>query len=53
MREDPGLYALTLNRTDWGKFRTPSLLEVARAVPYMRNGGLASLYAFRFTDAAA
>ncbi|MCH9039198.1 MAG: photosynthetic protein synthase I [Chloroflexi bacterium] len=43
MRSDPGLYALTLRETDRGKFRTPSLLEVAHTAPYMHNGELASL----------
>lgn len=43
LREDPGLYALTLNDEDWGKFRTPSLREVGRTAPYMHNGSLTSL----------
>lgn len=38
MRSDPGLYALTFNESDWGKFKTPSLLESARTAPYMHNG---------------
>ena len=41
--EDVGLYALTMNPDDWGKFRTPSLREVARTAPYMHNGSLATL----------
>lgn len=42
-REDPGLYGVTKQRTDWGKFRTPSLREVSRTAPYMHNGSLATL----------
>lgn len=38
MRDDPGLFALTLDEADRGKFRTPSLLEVAQTGPYMHNG---------------
>ena len=38
MRDDPGLYALTADADDRGKFRTPSLLEVARTAPYMHGG---------------
>ena len=43
MREDPGLFALTLDEEDRGKFRTPSLLEAAATAPYMQNGILGSL----------
>ncbi len=43
LREDVGLYALTLDDGDWGKFRTPSLREVGRTAPYMHNGSLATL----------
>jgi cytochrome c peroxidase len=42
---DPGLYGVTKLRTDWGKFRTPSLREVSRTAPYMHNGTLATLEA--------
>ncbi len=42
-REDPGLYGVTKDRKDWGKFRTPSLREVSRTAPYMHNGMLATL----------
>jgi cytochrome c peroxidase len=42
-REDPGLYGVTKDRADWGKFRTPSLREVSRTGPYMHNGMLATL----------
>ena len=43
MRSDPGLYALTFNESDRGKFRTPSLLEAARTAPYMHNGAFETL----------
>ena len=43
MRDDPGLYALTVDDADRGKFRTPSLLEVARTAPYMHGGVFESL----------
>ena len=43
MRSDPGLYALTFNESDRGKFKTPSLLEAARTAPYMHNGVFATL----------
>lgn len=43
LREDTGLYSLTLDDGDWGKFRTPSLREVGRTAPYMHNGSLATL----------
>ena len=43
LQEDTGLYALTLNEVDWGKFRTASLREVGQTGPYMHNGSLASL----------
>jgi cytochrome c peroxidase len=42
-REDPGLYGVTKEKADWGKFRTPSLREVSRTAPYMHNGSLSSL----------
>ncbi|MBI2000906.1 MAG: hypothetical protein HYS69_06965 [candidate division NC10 bacterium] len=34
---------MTKEKTDWGRFRTPSLREVSRTAPYMHNGSLASL----------
>ena len=43
MRDDPGLYALTADAADRGRFRTPSLLEVARTAPYMHGGVFDSL----------
>ena len=44
MRDDPGMYALTADAADRGKFRTPSLLEVARTAPYMHGGVFESLH---------
>ena len=44
MRDDPGLYALTSDDADRGRFRTPSLLEVASTAPYMHGGVFESLY---------
>jgi cytochrome c peroxidase len=38
LRSDPGLYGVTKEQGDWGKFRAPSLREVARTGPYMHNG---------------
>ena len=42
-RDDPGLYGVTKDQLDRGKFRTPSLREVSRTAPYMHNGSLATL----------
>ncbi len=42
-RQDPGLYGVTKDRGDWGKFRTPSLREVSLTAPYMHNGVFATL----------
>lgn len=42
-REDPGLFGVTKERNDLGKFRTPSVREVSRTAPYMHNGSLATL----------
>lgn len=43
LREDVGMYALTIDPGDWGKLRTPSLRTVAFTAPYMHNGSLATL----------
>lgn len=43
IREDVGLYSVTKNPKDRGKFRTPSLRELTRTAPYMRNGSLRTL----------
>jgi len=41
--DDDGLGAVTGNREDKGKFRTPSLRNIAETGPYMHNGSRASL----------
>ena len=38
-----GAFAATLDPNDIGKFRTPSLLHVARTAPYMHDGSVATL----------
>lgn len=38
-----GLFAVTLNTNDIGKFRTPSLRNVALTAPYMHDGSIATL----------
>jgi cytochrome c peroxidase len=38
-----GAFAATLDPADVGKFRTPSLLHVARTAPYFHDGSVASL----------
>ncbi len=43
LREDPGRYAITKRQEDWGRFRTPTLREVAATAPYMHDGSLATL----------
>lgn len=43
LREDVGLYAVTKDAKDKGKFKTPSLREVARTPPYMHHGTLQTL----------
>ena len=43
LRSDIGRQAVTKQDVDQGKFRTPSLREVARTAPYMHDGSLATL----------
>lgn len=43
LREDVGLYAITKDPQDRGKFKTPSLREAARTPPYMHNGTIGAL----------
>ncbi len=43
LREDVGLFGVTKDPADRGKFRTASLREVALTAPYMHNGSLPSL----------
>ncbi len=38
-----GAFATTLDPTDIGKFRTPSLLHIAHTAPYMHDGSVATL----------
>ena len=40
---DVGLYAVTHNEADRGKFKTPSLRNIALTAPYMHDGSLADL----------
>ncbi len=40
---DVGLYAVTHNEADKGKFKTPSLRNVAQRSPYMSDGSLTDL----------
>jgi cytochrome c peroxidase len=40
---DPGRYAVTKNEADRGKFRVPSLRNVALTAPYMHDGRFATL----------
>ena len=43
LRDDVGLYCVTKQPRDRGRFRTPSLREVGRTAPYMHDGSLATL----------
>ncbi|MFH2203261.1 MAG: cytochrome c peroxidase [Elusimicrobiota bacterium] len=38
LKQDVGLYAVSKQPRDRGRFKTPSLREVARTAPYMHNG---------------
>jgi cytochrome c peroxidase len=40
---DVGLYAVTHNEADKGKFKTPSLRNIAQTAPYMSDGSLQDL----------
>ncbi|MFM9945037.1 MAG: cytochrome-c peroxidase [Bacteroidia bacterium] len=40
---DPGLYAVTRNPQDLGKFRTPSLINIKFTSPYMHDGRFKTL----------
>lgn len=42
-KQDPGRESMTFHTQDRGKFRTPSLYEVAKTAPYMHNGSLKTL----------
>ncbi|MDB4976079.1 MAG: cytochrome peroxidase [Myxococcaceae bacterium] len=41
--DNPGLYEFTRRASDMGRFRTPSLRNVARTAPYMHDGSIADL----------
>jgi cytochrome c peroxidase len=40
---DEGRFAITFDARDHGRFKTPTLREVARTAPYMHDGSLATL----------
>jgi len=40
---DPGLFAVTHNEADRGKFKTPSVRNIAQTAPYMSDGSLKDL----------
>lgn len=41
--DDPGRERITLNPTDNGKFKTPTLRNIARTAPYMHDGAMSTL----------
>jgi cytochrome c peroxidase len=41
--QDDGQFAFSKNERDRGKFKTPTLREIARTAPYMHDGSLATL----------
>lgn len=40
---DPGRFRITLNEADRGKFKTPTLRNVALTAPYLHDGSMATL----------
>ncbi len=40
---DPGLYTITGDQEDWGRFRTPTLRNVSLTAPYFHDGSAATL----------
>jgi cytochrome c peroxidase len=40
---NPGIYEFTRNPTDVGKFKTPTLRNIALTAPYMHDGSIATL----------
>ena len=40
---DVGRYAVTKNPSDWGRFKTPTLRDIANTAPYMHDGSLKTL----------
>lgn len=43
LKEDPGRYLVTKDKKDWKAFRTPTLREIGKTMPYMHNGIFATL----------
>jgi len=41
--EDPGRFEVTKENQDWGRFRTPTLRNVALTAPYFHDGSMATL----------
>lgn len=41
--DNPGLYAITGNRRDMGRFKAPTLRNIAVTAPYMHDGSIATL----------
>jgi cytochrome c peroxidase len=41
--QDPGRYGVTGAKEDWGRFRTPTLRNVALTAPYFHDGSAATL----------
>ena len=42
-KTDMGLYSVTFNKQDMGKFRAPTLRNIALTAPYMHDGSIATL----------
>ena len=42
-KKDPGLFAVTGNSEDFGKFRAPSLRNIELTAPYLHNGSIKTL----------
>lgn len=40
---DPGREAITRKRGDWGRFKVPTLRDLARRAPYMHDGSIQTL----------
>jgi cytochrome c peroxidase len=40
---DPGRFGVTFDASDWGRFRTPTLRNVALTAPYFHDGSAATL----------
>ena len=42
-KPDEGRFAVTKDPQDWGKFKTPTLRDIAKTAPYMHDGSLQTL----------